>query len=118
MTDPVWPATLPQRLINRGLSVQMAYPVVRSETDGGVAKVRRRFRVGVEKIPGILFLNAAQMAIFRTFYQDTLSGGSLAFAWTHPETDETVLLRFASAPSVSLENLPAYEVALNLEVLP
>jgi hypothetical protein len=118
MTDPVWPDTLPQRLLNRGLSVQVGYPVVRSETDGGVAKVRRRFTRGIETVSGILVLTAAQMAAFRTFYQDSLSAGARAFTWTHPETDATVLMRMTAAPSISLENLPLYEVALSLEVLP
>lgn len=118
MSDPGWPNTLPQRFLNRGLTVQMGYPVVRSETDGGVAKVRRRFTKGVETVTGVLLLNATQVATFRSFYRDSLSAGSRAFTWVHPETDANVLMRFTAPPSVSMENWPVYEVTLNLEVLP
>ena len=118
MSVPVWPTTLPQQLFVNGYSQSFAETTIKSDMDAGPAKVRRRFTAGVEPVSGTMLLTETQLGYLRTFFVDTLLGGSLRFSWTKPPAHTTACeMRFTAPPSwTKVEG--DYEVNLSLEVLP
>ena len=118
MSVPSWPTTLPQQLFVNGYSQSFAETTIKSEMDAGPAKVRRRFTAGVEPVSGTMLLTETQLGYLRTFFVDTLLGGSLRFSWTKPPAHTTACeMRFTAPPSwTKVEG--DYEVNLSLEVLP
>ena len=118
MSVPVWPAELPQQLFVNGYSQSFAETTIKSDMDAGPAKVRRRFTAGVEPVSGTMLLTETQLGYLRTFFVDTLLGGSLRFSWTKPPAHSTACeMRFTAPPSwTKVEG--DYEVNLSLEVLP
>lgn len=65
----------------------------------GPDKVRRRTSIDIRNFPCEIKITRAQLAVFDTFFHDTLAGGSLAFEWTHPRTAETVDARMVNPPT-------------------
>ena len=118
MSVPSWPTTLPQQLFVNGYSQSFAETTIKSDMDAGPAKVRRRFTAGVEPVSGTMLLTETQLGYLRTFFVDTLLGGSLRFSWTKPPAHTTACeMRFTAPPSwTKVEG--DYEVNLSLEVLP
>lgn len=118
MSVPSWPTTLPQQLFVNGYSQSFAETTIKSDMDAGPAKVRRRFTAGVEPVSGTMLLTETQLGYLRTFFVDTLLGGSLRFSWTKPPAHSTACeMRFTAPPSwTKVEG--DYEVNLSLEVLP
>lgn len=96
----LWPATLPQALQVSDLEETFPDMLLRSEVDAGPAIVRRRFTAAPQPIAGSLKMTRAQLALFYSFYVDTIGGGSLAFEWKHPRTAVTQDFRFTAPPAV------------------
>jgi hypothetical protein len=118
MSIPVWPDTLPQQLLVDGYSQSLADTTIKSEMDAGPAKVRRRYTAGVEPVSGMMLLTETQLGTLRTFYEDTLLGGSLRFSWTKPPAHSTACeMRFTAPPSWTGKK-GLYEIQLSLEILP
>ena len=81
-----WPASLPQTF-PIGTKEKHQEGRVRSSVDYGPAKLRRRFSAVVKtyRIPAERFLlTDAQKTTYETFFNSTLSGGTLDFDWTNP----------------------------------
>lgn len=112
-----YPASLPAPLIS---DYQESTPdfSIRSDTDAGIAKVRRRFTAVATPIQYGLMLTEAQAAILDTFYRTTTAGGSLEFNMTHPRTAATVTCRFTAPPAYALQGTNVYRASVQLEVLP
>lgn len=91
MTIPTWPLTLPQAP-QKGFTETVGYNIIRSTTDMGPAKQRKRSRS-----PNILDVNfimtSAQVAILETFV-DTDLVGVRRFLFKHPRTSTMVEVRF------------------------
>lgn len=118
MSTPIWPASLPQDPLIQGLQEQFPANTIRTQTDAGPAKVRRRFTAGVRRFPGLrMWLTDAQAATFDTFVTDTLGDGALSFEWKHPRTGETKALRFVEPPRLSADGIH-WLAEMNLEMLP
>ncbi|MCE9664529.1 hypothetical protein LY622_13905 [Halomonas sp. M5N1S17] len=124
MTTPVWPATLPQ-VLRFPIAQRRQSGKLRTETDTGPAKVRRRFTARVTEYPGAsIQATGEQKAIFDAFYDDDLGGGSLAFSWTDPDTRQPALLRIKDEPEADLIRPGAsqakrlWEISFTVEVLP
>jgi hypothetical protein len=116
---PSWPSSLPQRPLADGFSETPPNLLVRSATDIGPAKVRRRATVGVTKLKAEFRLSRAQLAAFRTFFAADLQGGALSFSWTHPVTGAVGAFRIVPAPSIEpIAAGMAWRVSLDLELLP
>jgi len=113
----VWPPSLPQEPLI-GWVEQWAETRVRTETDSGPAKVRRRFTAGVRQLQLPLALTEAQMATLDTFFDSTTAGGALRFEWQHPRTGATHEFRFLDPPQIQESNPGLYRLTLNLELLP
>ena len=117
----VWPAGLPQgHLI--GLSFEREPETIRTPTDGGPAKVRRRFTSRVRPLTAEVVFTNAQKGVFDSFFDNTLLAGSLPFDREDPETGATVSMRIKAYPSFKLQLGGAdgklWIGTLPLEVLP
>ena len=125
MTLPVWPSTLPQRLLAT-LTRKRQPGKVRSPMDTGPAKQRARFTAVTEMFDGAAeIMTGAQLATFKTFYNTTLGHGALSFTWVDPITDAAATLRFGEGePEETLlvpdatPNARVYRVTLPLEIMP
>lgn len=119
MTLPVWPVTLPQAP-QKGFSENLGMNIVRSQTDMGPAKQRRR-GVSPNTMDVNFILTTAQSATLETFILDDLAGVK-RFVFTHPRTTQPVEVRVVNQ-SGSLYKLqylaPGYWTAsMTFEILP
>jgi hypothetical protein len=118
-----WPASLPQSLL-LDLKRKRQGGKIRSDMDTGPAKQRARFTAAVQQYEGALLLTGAQLATFKTFYENTLGQGAASFTWIDPITDASASLRFMEEPEDTLvrahddPDLRLYRVTMPLEKLP
>jgi hypothetical protein len=118
MAVPDWHIDLPQELLVDGYGESPADITIESNMDIGPAKVRRRFTAGVRPVSGYILLTSAQLATFKTFYNDTILGGSLRFNWTEPPAHTTSCeMRFTDTPNWTKVG-DYFKIAMNLEILP
>jgi len=116
-----WPTTLPQEMLVDGYNRTAANGILRSDMDAGPAKVRRRFTSAPQVIAGSIFVTAAQLALFKTFYNTTSLGGSLRFDWVDPDNGTTAVeMRFAAPPTWAPQggSEEYWVIEMALEVLP
>lgn len=117
---PTWPPSLPPLAAVDDRSYGESPPdvVLRSATDVGPAKLRRRTTAGVRPLTCTLPLTAAEVATLDTFYIATCAGGALAFDGVHPRTGAAVTLRFTRPPRYTGDGNDNWTAAFALEVLP
>lgn len=72
-----WPSTLPEPLAP-GYGLDAGEATVRTDMDGGAARVRRRCTAIPDKVSLKFLLTEAQMVIFRAFYDADMQQGA---AW-------------------------------------
>ena len=108
MAGETWPASLPQELLQRGYSQREGDNVLRSQTDVGPPKRRRRFTAAIGKLSGQLMLNHADLATLLNFYKNDLKDGSLSFLFPDPlrpssgqRMNDMITVSFAGVPSRS-----------------
>lgn len=110
----VWPATLPQlpeyNWVERKLENR-----VKSETETGPAKYRRRFTRANRQVSLSMFLTAAQVTTLDIFHTTTLSDGVLKFEMVHPRTGLTHEFRFVSTFEVVEIAEGLYKTNIELE---
>lgn len=113
-----WPGGLPTEPL-LAWSEKFQALALRSPTDTGPAKLRRRTTSGPRKIQVPFALTEAQAAVLDTFYHTTTANGVLRFEWTHPRTGVPNLeFRFLDAPELIEEHRGLYRTTLSLELLP
>lgn len=117
-TLAAWPTGLPQAAEIDGYEETPPDLALRSRMDAGPPKLRRRFSAGETRIAGRLMLRLEQTETLLAFWRDTLAGGSLPFAWTHPRTGAACTMRFVSPPRLRHRAGPLWEAELSLEILP
>ena len=119
-----WPASLPQDPI-AGWSESPKPQTVSHNTAYGPMKIRRRTTFEVRNRKLSLQLTGPELETLRTFYNDTLAGGSLPFDWPSgdPIDGSTVTYRFTK-PINTKGWVPAsdtddrwYNLTLDLEVI-
>lgn len=113
-----WPASLPQGFLLSNSSSGLGDGRLRSQTDAGGAKVRRRFSYVPIPLAGSMMMTKAQLAIFRVFVETDLSGGIMPFQFPAQGEAGTWIVQFG-------EKLPSWsavadhwEVSLDLLRLP
>jgi hypothetical protein len=74
-----WPSTLPQPTANFGLNPQDQ--TVRTDMEGGAARVRRRSSARNDRVTVALRLTAAQFATLRAWFDDATTGIAGGAAW-------------------------------------
>ncbi len=118
MADPVWPSSLPQFPIDSGYSEEPEDNVLRSPTDIGPGKSRRRYTAVTVKTGYSVVMDGAQVTTFTTWWTDTLFDGAIPFQHTHPRAGTAV--RFRPVAPFKLEHYSGadYLVTLFLKVVP
>jgi hypothetical protein len=119
MSNPTWPSTLPPPVADNSAGYQAVSNAVRSNTEAGVAKVRRRFTAVATPFNCNLKLTQAQYATLITFYETTLLD-VLPFDWTDWRTGVTASYRFVQRPGGTFiqGSINRWLVNLQLEKLP
>lgn len=89
MSDPTWPAALPQISLMSGYFEEPEDNVIRSKTDAGPGKARRRYTAVA--VPSVMscILTTDQVATFITWWRDTVFDGSIPFQQAHHRTGLT-----------------------------
>jgi hypothetical protein len=115
-----WPAGLPQTP-QKGFSEAGGALILRTQTDSGPAKERRRGRSPNTMQVSFVWTDE-QTATFENFVENTLRG-TKRFTFAHPRTKQSVEVRIMPQGSGTLYNIaylaPGYTtVSLQLEILP
>lgn len=114
----VWPVSLPQRFLKANYQDSFADNLLRSNTDQGPAKVRRRSTSNARAMSGDMFLTTTQLATLETFWNTTTLGGSLALTFPDPRGGSALLVRFTGPPKWGNIGGAHWQVSLAFEVLP
>lgn len=119
MSYPAWPSNLPPPLADGSTNYQGYDNAIRSQVDGGVGKVRKRWTAMAEPFAAQIKCTQAQFDALLDFYDITL-GGVLPFSWKDFRTDAAAAYRFTQRPAgVYLQgSINRWRVTLQLEVLP
>lgn len=80
----IWPPALPQAPLAEGYSETIPSNLLRSETDTGPAKVRRRGTAKPYIISASYLLSTEECEVLDGFLVDTLGGGAICFDWPRP----------------------------------
>lgn len=118
MANLVWPSGLPQRPSVGGYQERFAETALRTPMEAGAAKLRQRFTAAPRQIEISFRMSAAQVALMRVFYEETLGGGTLPFDWVPPRAGGSSSFRFVEAPRVSATSANLFSVTAKLEELP
>jgi hypothetical protein len=114
-----WPATVPHCFTFDSLVAGLPDGRLRSQTDAGPAKVRRRSSAMPRPLAGQLVMTYAQWADLETFATVTTDGGALPFTFPSPTGGTDLLVRFGeSLPTWRRYGIGKVMVDLQLEVLP
>lgn len=113
----VWPGTLPQYVNQDAFREQRVDNTIRTQSDGGSVKLRRRFTAVPVKYTISLTLTAAQKATLDGFYVTTLKDGSLPFEWVLPAEQTTKDFIFMASPQYTAVGPSTYMVQLELQTV-
>lgn len=116
---PTWPASLPQSPLQQGYEEGFKNTFIRSESESGFAKRRRRFTTSPKKLNTSFLLTGAQVTTFESFFDTDLEGGALSFTFTNPRTSGIVTVALVETPEpVTAVGPDDYILRLKLEILP
>lgn len=122
---PVWPGTLPTAPMY-GWTEAPGDSLVRTQTDAGPAKLRRRF-TSTPSIFSVQFvLTKAQATRLIQFYENAsdaaiagTNGGALSITGLpHPRDDSDAEFRFLAPPVITQVSYDVFRASLRLELLP
>lgn len=117
-----WPAGLPQELMGDSFSEGVANNLLETQPDTGPPISRRRSTSAVRPMSGSMICTAAEIATFRTFFDDTLLAGSLPFNFPDQLQSGTLLVKFPKGSLPSWRQHSAggdnYVLSITLLVLP
>lgn len=115
----VWPSGLPQYFLTEGFVMAVPDGRIRSQTDTGPGKVRRRSTALAVPVKGRMLMDADQVADMEAWIESDLFGGVEVFDFPHPITRAVVPCRIAETmPIYSHVGGDVFNVALELEILP
>jgi hypothetical protein len=109
MATAPWPATFPKPMFD-GYTEGLADGRLRSRTDIGPPKVRRRTTSMIRPMVFTLIMTDAQLTAFKTFINITILGGTLPFTMTDPVAGGTLTLQIG-------ENMPNWSPLSNTKWL-
>lgn len=112
-----WPVSLPRSM--SGVTWGTRDGRMKSQTDTGPGKIRRRSTAMPYTISGQMLLTRTQLATLDTFITTTTAGGVLAFNFPHPNGGAATLCRFADTlPTKTWAGSGKVSVDIMLEVMP
>lgn len=112
-----WPGTLPQNANIKGYLEPLGNTLIRSDTEFGPAKQRRRYTAAVHKFELTQVLSSDEVDDLITFYETTLQGGVDSFTWVHPRTKAAATIRFTQPPTIVPRDT-LYDASYSVEILP
>lgn len=94
--------------------------LLETSPDQGPPISRRRSTSAARPLAGVMTCTAAQIAIFRSFYDTTIMGGALPFEFPDQMQSGSILVKFTkqSPPTWRAAGWDSYDLSLNLLVLP
>lgn len=98
-----WPSTLPQYLEQDGFSIQQQDQVIRTPTDVGPVKIRRRFSAAVSKVQGQITITSEQYTILMDFLITTVMEDQLLLNGYTLLYNQLLVLDLDSHPSLHLK---------------
>lgn len=115
----LWLSTLPQSLSGSGNYQEVPEKTtLRTSTDSGITKSRRRQTRAESQISGTMDLTSTQVTDFLDYYDDVLEGGSLTFQGALGRQGVTQIYLFAEEPTISHLGGDVYTLAMKLIVKP
>lgn len=121
MADVSWPNNLPALVEREAYRRQWRDGRLRSPSDLGPGKVRRRFSATAQTITARVLMSRFYLERFGRFWEIDTRGGTLPFSFPHPEGSGTIRARFATEAgtpvSTSLKD-DLWAVEFALEILP
>jgi len=120
MTVPAWPATLPQDFDRQGFVLAEGDGRLKSPTDTGPGKMRRRSTAVADPMQGQMTMRLAQVLTLRGFVANDTAGGSLPFSIPDPFGGDPLLVQFADQGLPQYQNLSGdlWTATFKLDVLP
>ena len=85
MAGAIWPLTLPQSPLVSGYTETMPSNLLRSETETGPVKVRRRGGAKPIVAQATYVLSSEQTDLLDTFVYGSIGGGAMCFDWPRPK---------------------------------
>ena len=79
MAVPVWPVELPQKVLHDGYSERPVDGRLRTQTDFGPGKVRRRYSSAARPVSCAILVPDTLVARFDRFWNEETSGGVMPF---------------------------------------
>ena len=127
MANPRWPEDVPLRYAPTSYQELDDGGVIRSATDSGRHKTRRRFATRITSRQFTLQLSDGERDTLRAWFNDMAAGGALVFDWMPPTATGTLErgrlvvprggLRWRRADRLAGEAI-RWTLALTVEVMP
>lgn len=115
----IWPSSLPFRFTAGTYDREAGDGRLRSRTDTGPAKARRRSAAVPTKLSGVISMSTGETLVFRDFVELTLMNGVLPFYFPDPQVGTPILVRFGDKlPKENDAGFDRWNLALDLEVMP
>lgn len=112
-----WPSNVPHCFVLGSFEEQLGDGLLRSQTDTGPAKIRRRSSAMPRNAAGTLRLTSDELKALIAFIQTTLMGGALPFIVKRQGGNGRIMARFTDMPSWTRVTGRMYYVSLSLEIL-
>ena len=97
-----WPASLQQYLNARDFVTEFVDPTIKSETEVGPPKSRRRYTGLIQTYSGSIDLHYDDYNTLVSFYNVSTNGGVLPFNFTDPISGATVEVKFVAPPTIKV----------------
>lgn len=120
MAEVQWPAGLQQKLNSDSFQETLGETLIRSSTDVGPAKFRRRLTRGTKGWTVSILGDTTAYTELVTFFNTTVAGGATRFEFDHPISGVTELVRFAEPPVIKTLGSGGVKFSFSMkwEVLP
>jgi len=118
VSDPIWPAGLPQRPLVDGYSNSFGNGAARTDMDSGPPKIRKRFTATAEPLRLVFRLTRLQVATLRAFFKDDCAYGAVPFSFVEPVLGASVRVAFSKPPAIVPRSAIRFDATLELDWLP
>jgi hypothetical protein len=116
-----WPANVRKAFLRGGYQEVPAGLLSRSETDSGLARVRRRYLAAPERLTMAARMTPDELTEFEAWVSEAINGGADFWIMCHPRKRGMYKFRFLQSPPYSVtarQNSELFDVGLQLEVMP
>ena len=114
----VWPASLSKKQLLQGYSEKLPNMMLRTDTDHGPAKTRRRFTAAPRNVSFTVLGTSTDASVLDTFFETTTLGGSDSFTMVNPRTGSTDSYRFLEPPMYAPASHNHWRMSCSIEKLP